>query len=107
MEKKHRKYGNVPTRGYHSKKESDRARDLWLLNEAGLIFGLQEQVKFELIPPQSGEHRNERSASYIADFVYHRDGKMVVEDVKGKRTPLYIWQRKLMLHVHGISIFET
>ena len=34
------------------------------------------------------------------------NGKQIVEDVKGKLTPVYIIKRKLMLHVHGIKIRE-
>lgn len=45
------KYGAVKTRGYDSKKEAQRADELRLLERAGEISELQEQVRFELIPP--------------------------------------------------------
>ncbi len=48
----------------------------------------------------------EKECSYYADFVYIKDGKTVVEDTKGVRTKEYRIKRKLMLHVHGISIVE-
>ena len=52
----------------------------------------------------------EQKAVYTADFVYVRDGKTVVEDVKSEITRKeadYVLRRKLMLHVHGIRILET
>ena len=52
----------------------------------------------------------EQKAVYTADFVYLRDGKQVVEDVKSEITRKeadYVLRRKLMLHVWGIRILET
>lgn len=94
------------------------------MERAGQIQGLRRQVKYELIPPQyetierysqktgkrlkDAEKLLEYGCYYIADFVYsHPDGSMVVEDVKGMKTPEYVIKRKLMLHVHGIRILET
>ena len=102
------KYGNVKTVTsdgikHDSIKEANRWCELKLLERAGQIRLLQRQVKYTLIPKQEGE----REVCYIADFVYQEDGKLVVEDVKGKRTKEYIIKRKLMLWVHGIKIKET
>lgn len=103
------KYGNIKTTTsdgitHDSIKEANRWCELKLLERAGKICHLQRQVKYHLIPKQEGE----REVSYIADFVYHTDdGKLVVEDVKGKRTKEYIIKRKLMLWIHGIKITET
>ena len=49
----------------------------------------------------------ERECNYIADFVYEQDGKTIVEDTKGFRTPDYIIKKKLMLCVHKIKIKEV
>ena len=87
---------------FASKKESKRYQELRLLERAGEIQYLELQKVYELIPKQSGE----RACKYIADFVYMENGKQIVEDVKGKLTPVYIIKRKLMLHVHGIKIRE-
>lgn len=76
---------------------------LRLLERAGRISDLKRQVSFELIPKQDGE----RACNYVADFTYMEDGKLVVEDCKGFRTPEYRLKRKLMLWVHGIKIKET
>ena len=75
---------------------------------AGVISNLREQVKYVLIPTQRDSQGNllERECSYYADFVYDKNGVTVVEDTKGFRTKEYTIKRKLMLHVHGISIKE-
>ncbi len=90
---------------FDSKREAQRYAELQILQRAGKIRDLSMQVEFELIPKQDGE----RACKYKADFVYHMadTGKMVVEDVKGKRTREYIIKRKLMLWRHGIQIVEV
>lgn len=110
------------TRGgvtFDSKREARRYDELLLLEQAGEIKNLRRQVKFVLIPtqrepniigPRGGVKKGkllEHECSYIADFVYGENGKMVVEDTKGMRTKDYIIKRKLMLHVHGIRIREV
>ena len=114
------KYGNQRVGSHASKKEHYRAAELHLMERAGLISGLREQVPYELIPAQYGECGKdfkgrpvrvllERSCRYIADFVYtdRATGQTIVEDTKGVRTKEYIIKRKLMLHVHGIRIKEV
>lgn len=98
------KYGNVACNGYASKAEARRAEELHLLEKAGKITELRKQYRFKLLPKQDGE----RAVHYIADFVYLDEaGKLVVEDVKGVRTPLYKLKKKLMLYVFGIKIRES
>lgn len=105
------KYGASKYEGYDSMKEYRRAQELKMLEKAGEISDLREQVRFELIPSQRGADGriSERECSYIADFVYTdaATGQRVVEDSKGVRTKDYIIKRKLMLWVHGIEIRET
>lgn len=103
------KYKNVKSGGYDSKREKKRAMELKILRMAGDIQCLREQVKFELIPSQRGADGKviERAVSYIADFVYERGGKVIVEDAKGMKTPVYIVKRKLMLFIHGIRVVEV
>lgn len=103
---------------YDSKKEARRYKELLLLEQAGEIADIQRQVKFVLIPAQrepdrigakGGRYQGktiEREVTYIADFVYWKNGALVVEDTKGFRTKDYIIKRKLMLWVHGIRIVE-
>lgn len=52
----------------------------------------------------------EQNAVYTADFVYKKDGNLIVEDVKSdvtRKEADYVLRRKLMLHVHNIRILET
>lgn len=77
-----------------------------------LIQNLRRQVRYEIIPKQIDSQGKvvERACHYVADFVYERDGKTVVEDVKSAITsPIatFAIKRKLMLYVHGISINEV
>lgn len=88
---------------FDSVKEFHRWGCLRLLERAGRISDLKRQVSFELIPKQEGE----RACSYVADFVYYEDGKLVVEDCKGFKTDVYRLKKKLLLWVHGIRIKET
>ena len=102
------KYGNtkirVDGRLFDSKAEAARWQELQLLERAGEITELERQVEYELIPKQKGE----RAVKYIADFRYiDHEGKTVVEDTKGVRTPVWIIKRKLMLRVHGIRVREV
>lgn len=110
------KYGNKRVGTHASKREHYRAAQLRLMERAGLISDLREQVPYELIPAQYADCDGsgkptllERSCRYIADFVYtdRATGHTVVEDTKGMRTKEYIIKRKLMLHVHGIRIKEV
>lgn len=122
------KYGNrkktIDGITFDSKLEARRYNELKALQGAGIISDLRMQVKFVLIPAQReesgevyvrGQHKGEpkpgkvieKECSYIADFVYLENGKLVVEDTKGMRTKEYIVKRKLMLYVHGIRIMEV
>ena len=108
------KYGNrkvfVDGESFDSLREYRRWAELKLLERAGEIGGLRRQVKFELIPAQYDLGTGkllERAVSYIADFVYIRDGFTVVEDTKGCRTKDYIIKRKLLLYRHGHRIQEV
>ena len=120
------KYHNKKTRVSNghmadSRKEARRYEELLLLQRVGKISDLRTQVPYELIPAQyetyerygkSGQRLKdgiklvERAVNYVADFVYTENGKTIVEDTKGVRTPDYIIKRKLMLHIHGIRIRE-
>ena len=120
------KYGNkkitINGKEFDSRKEARRYSELLLLQKAGQITDLQTQVSFELIPAQyetierygkkgqrlkDGKRCIEKAVNYIADFVYTKNGKTVVEDTKGFKTKDYILKRKLMLYIHGIRIKEV
>lgn len=111
MGEKQPKYKNRKARRgeltFDSEAEARRYDELRLMLRAGEISDLQRQVDFELIPAQKAGGRTERACKYVADFVYTRNGEVIVEDVKGHRTPEYIIKRKLMLWRHGIVIQEV
>lgn len=107
------KYRNKPCQigaeKYRSQREAKRHQDLLLMQKAGRIAGLTREVPFVLIPSQRrADGIAERPCTYICDFMYSTaEGRTVVEDAKGTRTKDYIIKRKLMLHVHGITVVEV
>ena len=88
---------------FDSKREANRYMELKLLERAGIIKGLKRQVPYILID----KSRYGRAIKYVADFVYYEDDKLVVEDVKGVRTPVYKLKKRLMAEVYGIEVKET
>lgn len=109
---------------FDSKKEAKRYQELLLLQKAGEIYMLERQKVYELLPAQRepdtvGKRGGvikgkllERAVEYVADFVYtNKNGKTVVEDVKGFREggayAVFVLKRKLMLYRYGIKIIEV
>lgn len=89
--------------------DSRRERDRWIVLcrelAAGLISELERQVAYVLADPVVINGRKKPALRYIADFVYERDGKTVIEDVKGVITPEYRIKRHLMA-ARGLQIVE-
>lgn len=92
---------------FDSAKEAKRYQKLRALEVACKIQGLQLQVSFELLPSFECEGVKYRGMKYIADFVYYRNGKQVVEDCKGFKTTEYKIKKKLMAYINHINIEET
>ena len=92
---------------FDSAKEAKRYAKLRALEEAGKIQGLRLQVPFELVPSFECDGVKYRGMKYIADFVYYRDGKQVVEDTKGWKTKEYRLKKKLMAYINHINIEES
>ena len=88
---------------FDSKKEAKRYFELKMLEKSGVIKDLRRQVPYVLI----NKSRYGRAIKYVADFVYYEDNKLVVEDVKGVRTPVYKLKKRLMAEVYGIEVKET
>lgn len=124
--KYHAKKVVVNGKEFDSVKEGNRYKELTLLERAGVISDLKCQVPFELIPtqyetvieytPKTHKEKQvqkvvEKSCSYVADFVFKKDGKTVVEDVKGYRDgaayAIFTIKRKLMLQKYGIKVVEV
>lgn len=95
---------------FASKAEAQRYCELRLQEQAGVIVALELQVKYPLYAPTQPhvDASVEEIGSYVADFVYNRaaDDVLVVEDVKGFRTPLYKWKAKHFKLQHGFPITE-
>ena len=110
---------------FDSKKEAKRYEELKAMEEAGEISCLVLQPTFVLIPAhyetferygKNGQRLKDGrrlmqgygQCVYKADFAYHdKDGKDVVEDVKGMKTEVYKIKKKLMLREYGIIIKEV
>ena len=95
---------------FDSQHEANRWVELKLLEKAGEIEKLERQVPFEIIPGIVNENTGrvvQRPTKYIADFVYYKDGKQVVEDAKGYITAEYRIKKKLMLWRYRINIKEV
>lgn len=123
--------------GYASKREAKRAAELRLMEQAGKIQNLREQVRYVLVPAiyetESGKLVKdwaekpkkelegqygklkilERSLVYVSDFTYEQDGETVVEDAKGMKKSnaaiyrVFVSKRKLMLYEYGIRVLEV
>lgn len=105
---------------YDSKRELQRYLVLKDAESKGIISKLQKQVKFELIPKIEEDvviHLKtkdkiqrktiQQPITYKADFVYEKDGVMVVEDVKISDYLLpkdYILKEKLFRWRYGFKI---
>jgi hypothetical protein len=94
---------------FDSAKEAKRYVKLRDMQEAGEIDGLRLQVPFELIPAFKLNGKAYMPTTYVADFVYLKDGEQVVEDVKSPatRTRTYMLKKKLMAYVQHIEIKEV
>jgi hypothetical protein len=87
---------------FDSKKESERYRELKILEKAGAVKNLTLQPRYAIIV------NDIKICDYVADFTYQtRMGETLVEDCKGVRTPVYRLKRRLMKAAYGIEILES
>ncbi len=87
---------------FDSRKESERYRELKILEKAGAIKNLTLQPRYDLIV------NDVKICTYVADFTYQtRMGETLVEDCKGFKNRVYLIKRNLMLAVYGIKILES
>lgn len=92
---------------FDSAKEAKRYTRLRDMEEEGRIQHLRIQVPFELVPSFECDGVKYRGMSYVADFVYYRAGRVVVEDCKGFKTAEYKMKKKLMAYINHINIEES
>lgn len=106
-EKATRRMPNGTIRTFDSQREARRYDELVLLLKAGKISDLRLQQTFTLQEGYiSASGDAVRALTYKADFLYTRDGKSIVEDVKGIKTETYKIKKKLMQE-KGIEIVEV
>lgn len=107
VERRVNKYGAIRTHVdghlFDSKAEAKRYQDLKNLQRAGHIEALELQPKFPLLI------KGAKVGEYRGDFRYldKATGEVVVEDVKGVRTPLYKFKRKIVEVLYGIVVREV
>ena len=99
------KYGNekaaVDGIVFDSKREARRYKELRLMEAAGEITGLRLQPEYELIPRYKKDGHTIRRTIYRADFEYRtRDGREIVEDVKGFKTDVYKLKKRLFEYLY-------
>ncbi len=88
---------------FDSRKEAARYQELTLLERAGTICNIELQPRYNLVV------NGQKLGFYKADFRY-RDvatGEVIVEDVKGVRTAVYMLKKKLVKALYGIEIIEV
>lgn len=93
------KKANVDGHKFDSKREAERYRELKLLERGKEIRNLVLQPRFLLqdkFKDRTG--KTHRKIEYVADFLYiNKDGKAIVEDVKGVLTDVYKIKKKMFL----------
>ena len=86
---------------FDSLKEGQRYAHLKLMQKAGTIRGLTLQPRFDI------DINGQKVCKYFGDFSYtDADGKTIIEDVKGMKTPIYRLKKKLVKALHGVEITE-
>ena len=105
MNKYHNKKCFYKDMMFDSKKERDYYVILEMMLKNNQITDLKTQVKFELQPSFKFNGKTIRSISYIADFTYIKDGKLIIVDTKGYRTEVYKLKKKMMQY-KGLEIKE-
>jgi hypothetical protein len=94
---------------FASKSEARRYQELRLLEKAGEIYALRLQPVFPLVAVAEQDGERKGVGQYRGDFCYCQKGSaaLVVEDVKGFKTPLYRWKKKHVEAQYGIEIREV
>ena len=83
---------------FDSQGEYKRALFLMDCEKQGLIQNLEYQIPYKIVI------NDVKVCSYIADFRYMYNGKVVVEDFKGMVTPIFKLKAKLIKACYDIDI---
>lgn len=109
------KYGNKKTVvdgiTFDSMSEARRYQELLLLQKAGKIDGLRLQTPWPLFACcERGKKELIKTliGKYVSDFDYFDNdtGSLIVEDVKGYKTPLFNWKWKHLQSQYYGAIFR-
>jgi len=84
-----------------SKKEAKRCDELTLLEKAGKIVKLKQQVRITLLKKFRFQGESIRSIVYVADFTYYDKEmkKFIIEDSKGFKTATYKLKKRWLLSI--------
>lgn len=102
IRKKKNKYQAIRTTidgiTFDSKREAKRYSELKIMQQAGVIKDLKLQVAFPLCgwANEPLKYDTGNQIKYIADFTYEDKGRLIIEDSKGMRTPLYRLKKAVM-----------
>lgn len=96
------KKSTVDGHTFDSIREAERYRELKLLEKGKEIRNLVLQPRFllqdEFFDKNGVKHKK---IEYVADFLYiDKDGKAIVEDVKGVLTDVYKIKKKMFLKIY-------
>jgi hypothetical protein len=95
---------------FDSKAEANRYGELKILWTSGEIGDLVLQPEFVLLEPFTDrEGKKHRAIKYQADFSYRTRQQpevVIVEDVKGHKTPVYKLKKKLLLSRYPNIVFK-
>ncbi len=89
---------------FDSKKEAKRYE---VLRDDETIKDLELQPKFDLLVTNIETGALTKVGYYKADFRYSLNGEVIIEDVKGVKTPIYNLKKKMIKGIYDIDIKET
>ena len=92
---------------FDSIRESQRYKELKLLEKVGEISNLELQPRFLLQDSFKKNGKTYRKIEYIADFQYIENGKAIVEDVKGMQTDEFKLKHKKFEKVSRTDLKNT
>jgi hypothetical protein len=98
----YRKYKNKPTEvdgiRFASMREACRYKHLKILEKAGAIHGLRLQPRYPMTV--QGLH----VCTYVGDFEFTENGRLVTEDSKGVKTAEFVIKAKLFHALYGREV---
>ena len=110
VEPRREKYGRIKKTvagiTFDSTVEAEAWRILKLWEAAGAITELEVQPEFQLEPGFVIDGRKVRAIKYRADFMFVKDGRKTVVDVKGVQTQAFCIKAKLFKARFPQLVFE-